>query len=181
MALLQAARAYTLGLPLESAHSWGLNRSIFYAAAKRGFRGATAAGRAVTAGRGTPASGVPRERRGGAEEEYRLGDEMAFKDKKKSGRKKPIFVIGGEPQTESDFQRQVEGRFQRSFEDAWKEALEYVQSFDRETLLSGSRFFSDVYRPVRDEFAKKWTEMSSSGGEKRQREEKKILKAARQA
>lgn len=39
MATLQAARAYILGLPLESALSWGLNRSIFYAAAKRGFKG----------------------------------------------------------------------------------------------------------------------------------------------
>ena len=38
MATLQAARAFTLGLPLESAKSFGLNRAIFYAAAKRGFR-----------------------------------------------------------------------------------------------------------------------------------------------
>jgi len=39
MALLQAARAHVLGLPLESAYSWGLNKAIFYAAAKRGFKG----------------------------------------------------------------------------------------------------------------------------------------------
>ncbi|MBC7189152.1 hypothetical protein H5U35_02900, partial [Candidatus Aerophobetes bacterium] len=38
MATLQAARAFLLGLPLESAKSWGLNRAIFYAAAKRGFK-----------------------------------------------------------------------------------------------------------------------------------------------
>ncbi len=38
MALLQAARAFVLGLPIESAKSFGLNRAIFYAAAKRGFK-----------------------------------------------------------------------------------------------------------------------------------------------
>jgi len=37
MATLQAARAFLLGLPLESAKSWGLNRAIFYAEAKRVF------------------------------------------------------------------------------------------------------------------------------------------------
>ena len=38
MATLQAARAKILGLPLASAKSWGLNRAIYYAAAKRGFK-----------------------------------------------------------------------------------------------------------------------------------------------
>jgi hypothetical protein len=33
MATLQAARAKTLGLPMGSAKSWGLNRAIYYAAA----------------------------------------------------------------------------------------------------------------------------------------------------
>ena len=39
MALLQAARAKALGYPLDEAESFGLNRAIFYAAAKRGFKG----------------------------------------------------------------------------------------------------------------------------------------------
>jgi len=39
MATLQAARAKALGLPVASAKSWGLNRAIYYAAAKRGFKG----------------------------------------------------------------------------------------------------------------------------------------------
>ncbi len=34
---LQAARTFLLGLILELAESWGLNRVIFCAAAKRGF------------------------------------------------------------------------------------------------------------------------------------------------
>ena len=38
MATLQAARAKELGLPIMAAKSWGLNRAIFYAAAKRGFK-----------------------------------------------------------------------------------------------------------------------------------------------
>src|SRR5258706_16187553 len=41
MALLQAARAKALGYSLDEAQSFGLNRAIFYAAAKRGFRGGT--------------------------------------------------------------------------------------------------------------------------------------------
>ena len=42
MALLQAARAKVLGYPLDEAQSFGLNRAIFYAAAKRGFKGVQA-------------------------------------------------------------------------------------------------------------------------------------------
>src|SRR5579875_2525433 len=45
MSILQAARAEALGLPHDSALSWGLNRAIFYAAAKRGFKGALGVGR----------------------------------------------------------------------------------------------------------------------------------------
>ena len=37
MAVLQAARAYLLGMPLDSAKSLGVSRAIFYAAARRGF------------------------------------------------------------------------------------------------------------------------------------------------
>src|SRR5258708_32692411 len=43
MALLQAARAKVLGHPLDEAQSFGLNRAIFYAAAKRGFKGGPSA------------------------------------------------------------------------------------------------------------------------------------------
>ena len=39
MAILQAARAVELGLKLKEAKSWGLNRAIFYAAARHGFKG----------------------------------------------------------------------------------------------------------------------------------------------
>jgi len=70
MATLQAARAHVLGLPLESAYSWGLNRSIFYAAAKRGFAG----GAATSAGGKSGSSS-----RDGPSDVYYLGEDMAFK------------------------------------------------------------------------------------------------------
>ena len=148
MALLQAARAFLLGLPLESAFSWGLNRSIFYAAAKKGFKAGSGGGTGA-AGGGHASS------KGGST--YFLGDEMAFK-KQKGG--KLYFTIGGQVQTEEDFKRQIESRFGGSFAQAWKEALDYVGEFDEDTLKSGTAFFSQVYRPKRDEFADSWTEMS---------------------
>jgi hypothetical protein len=71
------------------------------------------------------------------------------------------FTIGGRPQTEADFKRQIQVKFQgSSFKKAWEEALDYVQHFPREGLESQDGFFSDIYRPKRDEFAKKWSEMS---------------------
>lgn len=148
MALLQAARAHVLGLSLESAYSWGLNRSIFYAAAKRGFRG----GGATSTGHG--AGPVPTSK---TADTYYLGDEMAYKAE---GPGDLRFTIGGKVQTGEDFKRQIESRFEGKFDEAWKDAVDYVSHFDRETLLSGSGFFSSVYRPKRDAFAAKWTEMS---------------------
>ncbi|MGA1975850.1 MAG: hypothetical protein ABSG92_09465 [Conexivisphaerales archaeon] len=147
MATLQAARAYVLGLPLESALSWGLNRSIFYAAAKRGFKGGS-----EVEGRGARGKGTSK----GADT-YFLGDEMAFKQEKGEVLR---FTIGGKVQTDEDFERQIEARFSGSFPQAWKEALSYVKGFDRNVLLSGEGFFREVYRPRRDELAEKWTEMS---------------------
>jgi hypothetical protein len=147
MALLQAARAHVLGLPLESAYSWGLNRAIFIAAAKRGFKGGS--------GRG---SGAPGAKTSKSAQVYYLGDDMAFK-KQKGG--VLLFTIGGEVQTKEAFERQVKSRFGATFPAAWKEALVYVKTFDKETLLSADGFFASVYRPVRDQLAEKWTEAST--------------------
>lgn len=157
MATLQAARAHVLGLPLESAFSWGLNRAIFYAAAKRGFKGR--GGQPPLGPGGRPA------------ETYFLGSEMAYKSDEPGELR---FTIGGKTQRKEDFEKQIEARFQGRFKDAWEESVDYVSHFDRETLLSGTEFFSSVYRPKRDEFAAKWTEMSAAeeappavGGRKR--------------
>ncbi len=150
MATLQAARAFELGLPMDSALSWGLNRAIFYAAAKRGFKGATA-----------PSSSKPHHTgsKTVSPEEYFLGDEKAYKTPGKG----TLFSIGGKAQTKQDFERQISSRFGGGFESAWEDALDYVKQFDRKTLLSGEEFFASVYRPKRDEFAEKWTELAGTG------------------
>ncbi len=142
MSLLQAARAYALGLPLESAYSWGLNRAIFIAAAKRGFRGGSGSGSGTGAGSTKPRNS------------YSLGDDMAFKTEKDGVL---LFAIGGKVQTKEEFDKRVRARFGGSFQGAWKEALSYVKGFDRETLLSTDDFYRTVYKPVRDSLAEKWT------------------------
>jgi hypothetical protein len=151
MSLLQAARAYTLGLPLESAHSWGLNRAIFIAAARRGFKGGSGSG-----GSGSGGSSAKRD------DTYFLGDDMAYKTEKGGVL---LFTIGGDVQTEADYERQVKARFGKQYIMAWKEALNYLNKFDKEVLLSGSDFFREVYRPVRDEWSERWTEGSRTNGE----------------
>jgi hypothetical protein len=143
MAVLQAARALVLGLPLESAYSWGLNRAIFIAAAKRGFKGGSGGGVEGRGGKTSKTAGV-----------YLLGDDMAFKTERNGAL---LFTIGGKVQTKEDFDRQVKSRFGDAFPGAWKEALAYVKEFDRKTLLSADDFFRDVYKPRRDELAEKWS------------------------
>lgn len=146
MAMLQAARAKRLGLEDDSAYSWGLNRSIFYAAAKRGFRGRG----------GEPKTGeVPPKPP--TEETFSLGDEMAYRDPESP---KLYFTIGGETQTAEAFQRQIASRFgsEANFRGAWAEATEIVQGFDDDVLRSGRRFYSLVYRPRRDALVAEWTE-----------------------
>jgi len=147
MSLLQAARAYALGLPLDSAYSWGLNRSIFIAAAKRGFKGGSGSGEGRTGGKAGPKR----------KNTYFLGDDMAYTTEKNGVL---LFTIGGRVQTKEEFDKRVRARFGRTFPEAWKEALSYVKGFDKEVLLSSEGFFRDVYRPVRDELADKWSEAS---------------------
>jgi hypothetical protein len=132
---------------MDSALSWGLNRAIFYAAAKRGFKGSAGTGA------GAPARSKPVS----APQEYHLGDELAYAEPQGN---KLYFAIGGKTQTEKDFEKQVAARFKGKFDVAWEEALDYVRHFDRDTLLSGEGFFASVYRPKRDEFAAKWTAMA---------------------
>lgn len=149
MAVLQAARARALGLPTESAYSWGLNRAIFYAAAKRGFR--TPSGE-DTGGETGPEKGTAAEGR----EVYRLGDEEAYRDPKA---KALTFTIGDQDQTLAEFERAVIVRFgtPENFRAAWEEAERIVGEVDRATLESRRGFYDDVYRPRRDELSDAWT------------------------
>lgn len=146
MATLQAARARRLGLSEESAYSWGLNRAIFYAAAKRGFGGA----RQRAEGGETLPGPVP-------ENLYSLGNDEAYRD---PNSKELLFTIGGETQTEEKFRKQVAVRFgsEENFHRAWNEAMETVGGFDEEVLRSGSSFYSQVYKPRRDDLVTKWSE-----------------------
>ncbi len=146
MATLQAARAKALGLPLASAKSWGLNRAIFYAAAKRGFK--------------SPASPRKRDAR---VREFWLGDDKAYKIR---AHRTTLFTIGGKVQTPTDFGRQVVSRFAGTFRDAWKEATKLVGRCDRRVLESQNGFYLTVYRPRRDELARKWNERAIERGAK---------------
>jgi len=149
MAILQAARAKQLGLPLTEAKSWGLNRAIFYAAAKRGFKGKPFQTRSHE-----EIAKKPVERRRSA---YFLGDELAYSSKTGS---KLYFTIGKTLQTESDYQRQIMKRFASIYSKAWKEAIQIVRQYPKEILLSQNGFFQEVYKPRRDELAEKWTKMT---------------------
>ena len=149
MAILQAARAKQLGLPLREAKSWGLNRAVFYAAAKRGFKG-----KLIQSYSRGEISKKPVERRRAA---YFLGDEMAYSSKTGG---KLYFTIGKTLQTERDYQRQIMKRFNLIYTKAWKEALQIVRQYPREILLSQNTFFQDVYKPRRDELSAKWTKMT---------------------
>ncbi|MBC7327379.1 hypothetical protein H5T87_04610 [bacterium] len=156
MALLQAARAHILGLPLESAYSWGLNRAIFYAAAKKGFKKAMPAPKLEDL--------FPQKRKEEIEElrkgfgVYHLGDEMAYSVEING---KLLFTIGKEIQDEKAFKKQIASRFGDFFSQAWEEALNICRQYDKGVLLSQRYFYETVYKPRRDELAKKWTELVS--------------------
>jgi hypothetical protein len=150
MAMLQAARAEQLGLPRASAYSWGLNRAIFYAAAKRGFRGGSGASSGAAGGE-APAKKLPER------EAYLLGDDEAYRDPKSDP---PLFTIGDEDQTPDDFERQVAARFgsKENFHAAWAEAMAIIAGYDRATLESRRGFFDEVYKPRRDDLAEAWSQ-----------------------
>ena len=152
MATLQAARAAALGLDADAARSWGLNRAIFYAAAKRGFRNAPLPG--VKPPRG--AKEQPREGPGRAEHEdpeYSLGNEKAFLAHPPE--RGLLCKFGDEVQTPRDFEWQVERRF-ADWPAAWQEALELIESAEPGDLQSQHRFYEHVYKPNRDKLAARW-------------------------
>jgi hypothetical protein len=156
MAVLQAARAKVLGLSLDSAKSWGLNRAIFYAAAKRGFIKPKYPLEVKI-----PEKIVEEEMRKEIAKTfkiYHLGDEMAYSIKFKN---KLMFMIGNEVQTPEAFYKQIESRFGKYFPKAWKEALEICKSYDKGILKSQRYFYETVYKVRRDDLAKKWSEMVS--------------------
>ena len=154
MALLQAARAKALGYPLDEAESFGLNRAIFYAAAKRGFKGGTSSKQPgeQQSLRETPGRSVSKTIQQDA-----LGDEVAYYVEV-DGKKR--YVMGEEILEPDDFSRQVAQRFGQAFPQAWEQALQIVEQTDRATLESRRKFYEEVYKPRRDELAKAWSALS---------------------
>jgi len=153
MATLQAARAKTLGFSLEEAKSFGLNRAIFYAAAKRGFKIIRPPLAKIILPREIfkPAERKKIEKTFGIE---RIGDEIAYCVR--IGGKR-VFTIGNELQKVEDFKKQIEEKFEGKFQKAWKEALKIVRAYDQGVLLSQRYFYEVIYKPRRDELAKKWS------------------------
>jgi hypothetical protein len=154
MAVLQAARARRLGLSQSESYSWGLNRAIFYAAAKSGFRGHEGGSTPVDSD--SPLRKEPTDR-------FRLGDEEAIRETSTGN---SFFIIGDKPQTPVEFDHQVISRFGTAahFHEAWSEAERIIAEFDRATLESRRLFFDRVYKPRRDDLSERWTEQYAESG-----------------
>ena len=158
MATLQAARAYVLGMPVASAKSFGLQRAIFYAAAKRGFK---------DKGKGGPPKQLVMKNQTMTNTKLTrirqsftmttVGDEAAY-SVEIDGKK--MFVIGSEIKTKEDFKKQIEQRFGKHFRDAWKQAVKICKEYDKGVLLSQRYFYETVYKSRRDKLAEEWTEKS---------------------
>jgi hypothetical protein len=154
MALLQAARAQALGYPLDEAESFGLNRAIFYAAAKRGFKGGTSS---KHPGEQQILREAPGKSFTKTIQQDALGDEIAYYVEM-DGKKR--YVMGDEILEPGDFNRQVAERFGQAFQHAWEQAVQIVGQTDRATLESRRKFYEEVYKPRRDELAKAWSALS---------------------
>jgi len=120
--------------------------NTFYAAAKRGFKGGSGRTSGFRETENRPAEARP--------DVFRLGDDMAFRELR-DGRM--LFTIGGKVQSEADFKRQVASRFGEKFSAAWRDALDLLGNYDRDTLLSQNGFYRDVYKPNRDSLVEKWS------------------------
>ncbi len=151
MATLQAARAKALGLALPSAKSWGLNRAIWYAAAKRRLTSTAAPAKAEKPDK-TKKPQVDAE-------EFWLGSDKAYRV---AGRGRRQFTIGGRVQTPEDFERQIVRRFAGTFRQAWGEASKIIAAYPKEVLESQEAFYSTVYRPRRDKLAKQWNDRAAA-------------------
>ena len=154
MALLQAARAKVLGYPLDEAQSFGLNRAIFYAAAKRGFKGRTGA---KHPGEQYVLQETPSKSITTTLQQDTIGNEIAYYVELE-GKKR--YVMGEEILSPEDFDKQIAQRFGQAFPKAWEQALQVVAQTDRATLESQREFYEEVYKPRRDDLAKAWSELS---------------------
>jgi hypothetical protein len=151
MAMLQAARAVALGYSQDEAESFGLNRAIFYAAAKRGFK---RGGGAPHPGESRTVNVTPTHHVTQSLQEDAVGSEHAYYVEI-GGKKR--YVIGDEAIQPEDFRRQVERRLGNAFPQAWEQALQIVKQTGNDVLRSQRRFYEEVYKPRRDELARAWS------------------------
>ena len=146
MGLMQAARYYLLKGDINKAKSFGLNRAIFYAWAKK----------------------YGPVKKGGGQK--RLGEETAKEEvhafEKVGNEEAPIdnssglFIIGNKVQTPEDYDREIAQRINPfvPYDKAWERTLNYLGRFPKEYLEDQRLFFERVYRPVRDSFLEKVVE-----------------------
>jgi len=142
MALLQAARYFILMGEEDRAKSFGLNRAIFYAWAKRKGVARPPPRRTVPKGHE-----VARERTEGKTLVY-IGNEGAYTSED------GWYTIGEESQLPRDYDKQIVSKIDPilPYQHAWSSALQYLRGFPKSDLLDQSKFFNEVYKPVRDEF-----------------------------
>ena len=92
-------------------------------------------------------------------EVYRIGDEYAYAVTING---KKYFVMGSEIQTEHDFEKNIERRFGNKWNEIWMEAVGIVRQYDESILKSQRFFYETVYKPRRDQLAKRWSEIVNS-------------------
>ena len=151
MGLLQAARYYLIKGDIEKAKSFGLNRAIFYAWAKRYARDRLT--------RGGPRSEAGRARPSEVKAEQ-IGNETAYLSDN------GWFIIGGTEQSPRDYDLQIARRIEAAsipYSEAWKAAIKYLEGFSWDVLLDQQRFYKEAYLPVRDKFHMVIDRMSKMG------------------
>jgi hypothetical protein len=133
LGVLQAARARALGLKMDEAKSWGLNRALANAA--------------------DPAADRSRYLH---DRICRVGTEKAFASSMFVSRLR--FKFGDDVQTPSDFDSRIRSRF-RDWEAAWGEATRIIRAAERRDLEIATRFYERIYLPRREELAERWSRM----------------------
>jgi len=147
MALLQAARYYTLYGDIDKAKSFGLNRAIFYAWAK--YYGPQK--RAALYRTSIPRRIYGRKISGLVKWVEAAGEKVQASEN-------GYYVMGGIEQRPEDYDRYVARKFEEAgikYEEAWRKALEYIRRFPKTILLDPQKFYKEVYEPVRDRFVEK--------------------------
>jgi len=148
MAVLQAARAHHLGLPIPSAKSWGINRAIFYAVMKR--RSGGKGSKYIVGKKRYDTQQIVEDADG--KKKFYIGNEFAFIHQQEPFL---MFAFGGKANRPEDYDHEVKDRFTR-YDRAWEDALAIVRVYDPEVLKNQYKFYTRVYLPRRDRLIKIW-------------------------